>query len=82
MLQNGVLNNVSTNRLKTAQLPLFHTDDSLQSSTRKTTEFTDDADLFSDDPSSAQSPQLSDVDLFFRRSKVGRVIRPPAILNL
>ena len=36
--QNGVLDNVSINRIKTAHLPLFQADDSSQSSTCEATE--------------------------------------------
>ena len=79
LLQNGVLNNVSINRLKTAHLPLFHADDSLQSSTCEATE---NVPLSSDDLSSLRSPQLPDLDPVFRRSRVGRVIRSPAILDV
>ena len=82
LLQNGVLNNVSINRLKTAHLLLFHADDSLRSSTSEATKSTENVRLSSDDSSSSQSPQLPDSVPVFRRSRVGRVIRPPAILDL
>ena len=82
LLQNGVLKNVSINRLKTAPLPLFQTDESLQSSTCEATESTENDQLSSDDSSSSQSPQLPHLDPVFRRSRVGRLIRPPAILDL
>ena len=65
LLQNGVLNNVSINRLKTAHLPLFHADDFLQSSTYEATE---KVYLCFDDSSSSRSPQLPDLDPVFRRS--------------
>ena len=84
MLQNGVqylINNVSINRLKTAHLPLFHADDSLQSSTCEGTESAENVHLSSDDSYSLQ-PQLPDLHPVFRRSRVGRVIRLPAILDL
>ena len=52
LLQNGVLNNVPINRLKTADLPLYHTDESLQSSTCEATKFIENANLSFDDSSS------------------------------
>ena len=82
LLQNGVLNNVSINRLKTAHLPLFYTNKSLQPPTRETTEFTENVHLSSDDSSFSQSPELPDLDPIFRRSLMGHVIRSPAILDL
>ena len=54
-----------------AHLPLFQTDESLQSSTCEATEFTENVDLFSDDPSSSQSSQLPNLDPVFRRSRGG-----------
>ena len=45
LLQNGALNNVSINRLKSTHLPLLDTDKFVQSSTRDATELTDDVDL-------------------------------------
>ena len=82
MLQNGELNNVSINCLKTAHLPLFYSDESLQSSTCEAAESTKNVHLSSDGSSSPQLPQLPDMDPIFRCSRVGRVIRPPAILQL
>ena len=79
LLQNRVLNNVSINRLKTAHLPRFHRDDSLESSTCEATE---NVYLSSDGSFSSQSPQPPDVDPVFRCSRMGRVIRPPPILDL
>ena len=79
LFQNGVLNNVSINRIKTAHLPLFHADDSLQSSTCEATE---NVYLSFDDASSSPSPQLPELDPVFRRIRMGRVIRTPAILDL
>ena len=82
LLQNGALHNVSINCLITARFPIFCTDEFLQSSTCEAAESTENVHLSSDDSSSSKSSQLPDVDFVFRCSRVWRVIRPLAILDL
>lgn len=89
ILQNGVFNNVSVDRLKTAHLPLTESTDQLpnndDSNTIQDLPFTrtEDTSLYPFDE--ADDDLLlppSDNTQQYRQSRVGRVIRPPVKLNL
>ena len=77
LVQNGALNNVSINRLKTAHLPLFCSDDQSEISDVQTplNMPSSSANLHSEICSNSAEP-------VFRTSRIGRIIRPPAILDL
>ena len=85
LLQHGSLNNVSINRLKTANLPL-HCDDGSVRSTQQ-----EDVSIKFDEMSTTSSADRAPLPLVhaspsdempIRKTRLGRVVRPPAILDL
>ena len=74
-----MFNNVSIDRLKTAHLPL-HSDENIADSS--TTDDSFELPLSSADTSTSFAPASSSDEEPLRMTRRGRIVRPPAILDL